>query len=178
MPTRIVPSSLVTDSPLKVAPGLLRAVLAAVFNRDITEDGMLTEAEASAALSAKMLSDLGFESMEALDILRHFKDIMEEWGERLREATASHGGNKAIKLRPGAMVLTISDNRRAAMLYGDAKKTKFYDFKKAKELTALTGSAPILQLALNLSQLFESVVDTRQSPWYSHAAKEAVGSGS
>jgi hypothetical protein len=176
MTVSFIPQKLVLDSPVEPNPALLRTVLASVFNRDITADTLLSEAEVAVVLGAKLLKDLGFEMDDIQIIFRRYKSYIEEWGKQLRIAIASRGSNKALILRPKPIMLMISDNRRAALLYENEKRTSFFDFKKSEELIALAGVAPILQLALNLSQLFESAVDTLRSEWYHQTAKEAVES--
>lgn len=180
MSVRLIPQALVLGSPINPSPAFLRTVLASVFNRDVkTSDDSadnISEAETVVVLGSKLLLDLGFERNHIQAIFRKFKDVIEHWGDQLRSAIASHGGDKPLKLRPGTLMLTISDNTRAAMVNNHEVRTQYYDFKKDEEITALTGVAPILQLAVNLSQLFESVVDTHRSDWYRLAAKEAVES--
>lgn len=181
MSSFLIPQTLVLDSPVKPTPAQLRAVLAGVFNRDVVNSTdaahNLSEAQAIVVMGSKLLFDLGFEQNHVQAIFRHFKDIIERWVELTREAIASYGGNKPLKLRPGPLMLSISDNTRATMVHDNTTRTRYYDFKKGEEITILTGVAPILQLAVNLSRLFESVVDTRQSDWYRQSVKEAVESG-
>jgi len=176
MTVSFIPQKLVLDSPVEPNPELLRAVLASVFNHDITTDTLLSEAEVVVVLGTKLLNDIGFEAVDTQSIFRRYKTIIEEWGDQLRVAVASRGGKKALILRPKPLMLMISDNRRVAMSYGNEKRTPFFDFKKSEELKALVGMSPILQLALDLSQLFESAVDTLKSEWYHLTSKEAVES--
>jgi hypothetical protein len=180
MSARLIPQALVLDSPINPSPAFLRTVLAGVFNRDVKTSAdpidNLSESETVVVLGSKLLLDLGFERNHIQAIFRKFKDVIECWGAQLRSAIASQGGDKPLKLRPRTLMLTISDNTRAAMVNNHEVHTQYYDFKKDEELTALTGVAPILQLAVNLSQLFESVVDTHRSDWYRLAVKEAAES--
>ena len=115
---------------------------------------------------------MGYTSEAVQTLFRHFKDTIEDWCERMRTAIASQRSNRLIK-RPSSIILTITDNRSAAIMGGTAS-TRYFDFIDAKEITGLRPVGPLLQVGVSLLRLFELSVDMPQSDWYPLAAKEAI----
>ena len=71
---------------------IIRAVLAAVFNRDVfggATDYNLSEVETIGVLAAKMLTDMGFKQDHTYAMLRLVKGAVEEWCQDYRWWAAS-----------------------------------------------------------------------------------------
>jgi hypothetical protein len=174
----LVAQSYVLNSPFKPDARLVRTVVASVFNRDITAEDKLSEAEAIAVLGTKLLLDMGYVSEEIQSIFRHYRKIIEEWGQRYREAAASlwrcqeHG--KPLMKKPEPILLTIIDNKTATLIGTSGKLGTYFNFKDATEPASLV-VGPILQIGLSLSRLFELVANNSEDRWYCLAAAEAFG---
>lgn len=173
----LVPQSCVLNSPFKPDAGLVRTVVASVFNRDITPEDKLSEAEAIVVLGAKLLLDTGHSTETAQSIFRHYRQIVEEWGQRYRLAAASawrcteHG--RPLMKKPEPILLTIIDNKTATIVGTSGKMGAYFNFKEATEPASLV-VGPILQLGLSLSRLFELVAGNSEDRWYCRAAAEAL----
>lgn len=168
----LIPQAAITGSPISPTPKSVRTTVAAVFNRDISDDDSLSEAEAVIVLASKVLQDIGYEAEATQTLFRNFKAVIGDWCERMRLGVASKVGNRFVQ-RPSPILLTITDNRSAAIVGGNFS-TRYYDFIDAKEIIVPKTVSPLLQVGLSLLRLFELSVGIPKSDWYPLAAAEAI----
>lgn len=122
-----------------VRPELItvRAALASIFNIDATADTEVSPGQAVGVLAYKLLCDIGLEPMLAVDILRRFRNPIEQW-EFL-----------------GPAILSINDNRYALLVGGPL--VEGFDFKACVDVDPTKLPAPILQASVNLTRLSELI---------------------
>jgi len=158
-------------APFNPDMGLLRAIVAAVFNRDIDSSSNLTEAEAMVSMASKLLLDMGYEQSRLQTLFREFRDELQARGAHFRQLIREYG---EVEVTP--LILTIIDNRYAGLVTPEGRLGNLFDFMDAKVLTKPVGKSPILQVGLTLSKLFEHAAGIHQSDWYAQSAREADGS--
>lgn len=158
-------------APFNLDTGLLRSVVAAVFNRDIDETSNLTEAEVMVLMASKLLLDMGYEQPHLQTLFREFREDLVARGSHYRRLVREYG-----KISVSPLILTIVDNRYAGLVTTEGPLRSLFDFKEAKSLKKSVGTTPILQVGLTLSRLFEHAADTHQSDWYVRSVREADGS--
>lgn len=155
-------------SPFNPDAGLLRSIVAAVFNRDIAESSNLTEAEAMVSMASKLLLDMGYEQSRLQTLFREFREELNARGDHFRQLVREYG-----KIAVSPLILTIIDNRYAGLVTSEGRLGSLFDFVEAKVLKKSVGKTPILQVGLTLSRLFEHAADTHQSDWYVQSVREA-----
>ena len=151
-----IPFSTLLGCPLRPDQRAARAVLAAVFDLDVTPKTKLTRAQVVAVLAHKLLSDVGVDKDGLLMILRFFRTDIEGW----RWAQT--------------LLLSLNDNRYA-MLVGLALYPRIYDYKMGVEVAK--GPAPLLQASVNLSGLLALAEGTGPSGKPSRSGAGASSAG-
>jgi len=145
------------DSPIKPGSGLVRTVVASVFNRDVTDDDKLSETETMAVLGSQLLLDVGHTLQHVQAIFRHYRETMEQWGQTKRTP----------------LLLTVLDNQVTSLLADLLTNRSYFDFRKATEVAEGWGP-PILQVGISLSRLLALVVGDQQARQPRRAQAEAV----
>lgn len=163
----VIAQELVLNSPFKPEAGLVRTVVASVFNRDVGADDKLSEAETMAVLGTKLLLDMGHTQEHAQTIFRHYRNDLETWTSDLIDRF-----HKNYE-KPGPLILVILDNQVTTMLRirGHIRKEHF-DFKKATDTEA--PSRPVLQVGITLSRLFSLVLGDPKARLYPRLLAEAT----
>ena len=165
----MVPVAQVLACPLELDFRVVQTTLASVFNRDVSPDTDLVEAEVLSCIVYRVLLKSGFAADDITAILRHCREDLEEFGLELRRSLeySSHWG--AITTGTSLQIL---DQRYAGTNRGGAR---CYDFKERKVVP--WPKQVLLSLAIALPTAFVLVVGTGRDSEYCRSVKAAVEAG-
>lgn len=164
----LIPQDRVINSPFKPDAGLVRTVVASVFDRDVSADANLSEYETITVLGTKLLLDMGYTPEHAQAIFRHYRADIKLWVAELRARFCEGAAD------PGPMMLVILDNTITTLLRSKEGLGKdYFNFKQATMMEA--PKRPVLQVGISLSRLFSLVLGDPTDRWYPRALMEAAG---